>query len=46
MVDVNALTSHLNKRAIVLHGMTVNGEYIATLPVACGEVRNANVNND
>lgn len=28
----------LQNRAIVLHGMTVNGEYIATLPVACGQI--------
>ena len=28
----------LQNRAIVLHGMTVNGEYIATLPVACGMI--------
>lgn len=28
----------LQNRAIVLHGLTVNGEYIATLPVACGQV--------
>lgn len=28
----------LENRAIVLHGMTVNGEYWATLPVACGNI--------
>ncbi|MDH5447026.1 MAG: superoxide dismutase family protein [Gammaproteobacteria bacterium] len=28
----------LGKRTVVLHGMTVNGEYIASLPVACGEI--------
>lgn len=28
----------LQNRAIVLHGMTVNGEYVATLPVACGQI--------
>jgi len=28
----------LGKRTIVLHGMTVNGEYIASLPIACGQV--------
>ncbi|HEY1113702.1 MAG TPA: hypothetical protein VGE66_09070 [Chitinophagaceae bacterium] len=28
----------LQNRAIVLHGLTVNGTYIATLPVACGQV--------
>ncbi len=29
----------LQNRTIVLHGMTVNGEYIATLPVACGQIQ-------
>lgn len=29
----------LHKRTIVLHGMSINGEYIASLPVACGEIR-------
>lgn len=28
----------LQNRAFVLHGLTVNGEYMATLPVACGQV--------
>lgn len=28
----------LGKRAVVLHGMTVNGEYIPSLPIACGEI--------
>jgi hypothetical protein len=28
----------LHKRAVVLHGLTVNGEYVASLPVACGEI--------
>lgn len=28
----------LQNRAIVLHGLTVNGQYIATLPVACGQI--------
>lgn len=28
--------SALEDRAVVLHGMTVAGDYIATLPVACG----------
>ncbi len=31
--------SPLQNRAIVLHGMTVNGEYVATLPVACGQIQ-------
>lgn len=29
----------LQNRAIVLHGLTVDGEYIATLPVACGQIK-------
>lgn len=29
----------LQNRAIVLHGLTVNGEYMATLPVACGQLK-------
>lgn len=28
----------LDQRAVVLHGMTVDGEYMATLPVTCGTV--------
>lgn len=28
----------LQNRVIVLHGMTVDGEYVATLPVACGQI--------
>lgn len=32
----------LQNRTIVLHGMTVDGEYIATLPVACGQIRPGN----
>ncbi len=31
--------SPLQNRTIVLHGMTVDGEYIATLPVACGQIK-------
>lgn len=30
--------SPLQNRTIVLHGMTVDGEYVATLPVACGQI--------
>ncbi len=30
--------SPLQNRAIVLHGMTVNGTYDASLPVACGQI--------
>jgi hypothetical protein len=29
----------LQNRAIVLHGLTVNGEYMPTVPVACGQVQ-------
>lgn len=32
----------LQNRTIVLHGMTVDGEYIATLPVACGQIMPGN----
>lgn len=28
----------LEKRTIVLHGKTVNGQYIPSLPVACGQI--------
>jgi len=28
----------LHKRTIVLHGMTVDGVYVPSLPVACGEI--------
>lgn len=28
----------LQNRAIVLHGMTANGQYIPSLPVACGQI--------
>jgi len=28
----------LHKRAIVLHGMTVNGAYVPSLPIACGQI--------
>lgn len=31
--------SPLQNRTIVLHGMTVDGDYIATLPVACGQIK-------
>ncbi len=29
----------LPHRVIVLHGLTVGGEYVGSLPVACGEIR-------
>ena len=28
----------LHKRTVVMHGMTVNGSYIPSLPIACGEI--------
>jgi len=28
----------LGKRTVVLHGLTVNGEYIPSLPIACGQL--------
>ncbi len=38
--------SPLQNRTIVLHGMTVGGEYVATLPVACGQIKpNQGMNN-
>ncbi|WP_324719913.1 hypothetical protein [Salinimicrobium sp. HB62] len=37
--------SPLQNRTIVLHGMTVDGEYIATLPVACGQIMPAQGRN-
>ncbi len=39
--DLDALqlsTVTLTKRVVVLHGLTVNGVYDATVPVACGQV--------
>ena len=33
----------LINRAIVLHGMFVDDEYVATLPVACGQIYNINL---
>lgn len=32
----------LQNDVIVLHGMTVDGEYVATLPVACGAIQPSN----
>ncbi len=37
IVDPSTLEPLFN-RAIVLHGMTVNGTYIPSLPIACGEI--------
>ncbi len=37
--------SPLQNRTIVLHGMTVNGDYVATLPVACGQIKPSQGNN-
>jgi hypothetical protein len=39
MFTVNASLMPLQNRAIVLHGLTVGGNYIATLPIACGQVQ-------
>ena len=36
----------LQNRTIVLHGMTVDGEYVATLPVACGQITVNQGNNN
>ena len=33
-----ATVQPIGKRSIVLHGMTVNGTYIPSLPIACGTV--------
>ncbi len=32
----------LQNRAIVLHGLTVNGTYVPTMPVACGQIMPTN----
>jgi hypothetical protein len=32
----------LQNRVIVLHGLTVNGTYVPTMPVACGQIMPAN----
>ena len=36
--------SPLQTRAIVLHGLTVNGTYIGSLPVGCAQIKSANGN--
>ncbi len=36
-VNLNTLMP-IEKRTIVLHGMTVNGVYVPSLPVACGQI--------
>ncbi|MBC5992490.1 hypothetical protein [Pontibacter cellulosilyticus] len=41
--EVTADMLPLQNNVIVLHGMTVNGQYWATLPVACGEIKPANM---
>ena len=33
-----ATTSDLGTRAVVIHGLTVDGTYVPSLPVACGQV--------
>jgi hypothetical protein len=42
---VTAAMLPLQNNVIVLHGMTVDGEYVATLPVACGAIKPANMKN-
>lgn len=37
-LPIDQMDGPLDNREIVLHGMTVNGEYVATLPVACGSI--------
>ncbi|MDH3215059.1 MAG: hypothetical protein OEN01_02055 [Candidatus Krumholzibacteria bacterium] len=39
--DLSALepVSTLQNRTIVLHGRTVNSDYVASLPIACGQIR-------
>lgn len=36
--DVDGDLLDLSDEVIVLHGMTIDGTYVATLPVACGEI--------
>lgn len=36
----------LQNRAIVLHGLTVDGTYWPTLPVACGQIKSWNTNGN
>ena len=40
---VTAAMLPLQNNVIVLHGMTVGGEYVATLPVACGSIKPSNM---
>lgn len=42
---VDSSITPLQNRVIVLHGMTVEGEYVATLPVACGQIKPNQGNN-
>ena len=43
--DLEFSITPLQNRAIVLHGMYVDGEYVATLPVACGQIQSAQGKN-
>jgi len=36
------LIDPLERKVVVVHGRMVDGEYIATLPVACGELAKVN----
>ncbi len=41
----DASVTPLQNTTIVLHGMTVDGTYVTTLPVACGQIQPAQGNN-
>lgn len=43
---VDTSITPLQNRVIVLHGMTVDGEYVATLPVACGQIKPSQSSNN
>lgn len=36
---IDSSITPLQNRAIVLHGLVVDGEYVATIPVACGQIK-------
>ena len=36
--DLRPIKKTLDERAVVVHGMTLGGEYVGSLPVACGTV--------
>jgi hypothetical protein len=43
--DLEFPVTPLQNRVIVLHGKNVEGEYVATLPVACGQIQPAQGKN-